>query len=167
MQQCNLTVIEWGPEFGNSIAIGANIHSRWVCMFAGWFKEGVAACLSPKGGRVVISVRSPAASLPSYSVCVAAVENLLWTHLVSFTEQDRVRGIANCTIVKGGGAGETTPPLWYKSLCERRLVKCPRLEWRWHWVFARSPGMADSMCKYILWGGCGLQLWLAAALHEL
>ena len=41
---------------------------------------------------------------------------------MSFTEHDRVRGIANCTIVKGGGAGETTPPLWYKSLCERRLV---------------------------------------------
>ena len=41
------------------------------------FKEGVAGCLSPKGGRVVISVRFPAASLPSCSVCVPAAEDLL------------------------------------------------------------------------------------------
>ena len=38
------------------------------------FKEGVAACLLPEGGWIVINGRFTAASLPSDSVCVVAVE---------------------------------------------------------------------------------------------
>ena len=45
----------------------------WACLQDD-FKEGVAACLSPEGGRIVISERFATASLPSDSACVVAVE---------------------------------------------------------------------------------------------
>ena len=45
----------------------------WACLQDD-FKEGVAACLSPEGGRIVISERFATASLPSDSICVVAVE---------------------------------------------------------------------------------------------
>ena len=73
---------------------------------------------------------------------------------MSFTEHDGVRGIANCTFVKGGGAGGRRP----LSGINREVPHARPWNGGDSWVFARSPGMADSMRKYILWCGCDLQL---------